>query len=843
MRRPCSRTLVRNTAVLAVAIGLNKQTFAATGTPAPPPGLGAAAGAGSPPSAQADRPRINPTRRTLRFIVPLTDGPTYLGDVELAVSPQDELSVVAPRLMQLLEPIITDEVYARLVDAVGASPEISGIALSREGIVLVYDSQRLALYIVIPVASRRTTSFSLRRGGGAQKETLQPAHVSAFLNLRSSADIVYQGPDAGIQAPFASLDGAARIGNVVVEGEGYASARKGDAPFRRAGTRMVVDDFRHDVRWMAGDLQPITRSFQSSASLGGFSVGRLYSQLHPQREIRATGAQSFTIQAPSTVETIVNGRSVERRRLQPGTYSIADFPLAEGGNDVRLVIEDDTGARRTIDFSIFSDRSLLEPGLSEFQLNGGFVSRPTRMGLDYSPRFVGSAFWRRGLSPQLTAGINAQADADTQMGGIELLLGTPIGLVGVDAAGSLRSDGRRGWAISATYQLLHQRNDSFRSQSLRAGIEYRSSAFTPVSDFRLAPPSKSVQASLSYNNSFGLDNFVGAELRYGRSGAPQRTDYSIKGLFGLRLTDRTRLVGEAEYRRFDRREEGVARIGLLHRFGGRGQARADISSRGQVQASVQDSGGQSVGAWSVSADLDRTVAGTTANLSGALMTNRAELGVSHIAAYQGATNRIDQRSSLRLGTSIAFADGSLAVGRPITNSFLIGTLHSTLKGNKLRVEPQGEGETASSGKMGPALVPDLSPYSDRIVAFDVPGAPSGYDLGAGNVGIHPPYRSGYKMVVGSDYHLLVLGRLIDKRGEPVSLLAGKATDLGNPTREPITIFTGRNGKFGAQGLRPGKWRIEMPTQPPTIFEILVGKGTNDVVQMGDVHAQGGDKGD
>jgi len=34
--------------------------------------------------------RINPTKRVLRFIVPLTDGPTYLGDIELAVSPSDD---------------------------------------------------------------------------------------------------------------------------------------------------------------------------------------------------------------------------------------------------------------------------------------------------------------------------------------------------------------------------------------------------------------------------------------------------------------------------------------------------------------------------------------------------------------------------------------------------------------------------------------------------------------------------------------------------------------------------------------------------------------------------------
>ena len=41
--------------------------------------------------------RINPTQRTLRFVVPVTDGPRYLGDVILAVAPDDAISVQADR--------------------------------------------------------------------------------------------------------------------------------------------------------------------------------------------------------------------------------------------------------------------------------------------------------------------------------------------------------------------------------------------------------------------------------------------------------------------------------------------------------------------------------------------------------------------------------------------------------------------------------------------------------------------------------------------------------------------------------------------------------------------------
>jgi len=828
-------SMLRAATAIAIVMGVGGQAYGAAGQ-AGASGPGPARDPAPIPVADfPPRQRINPTKRTLRFVVPLTDGPTYLGDVDLAVSPLDELSVAAPRLLQLLEPLLRADAYARIVQAAGSAGEIGAPILAKEGIILVYDGDRLALSIIIPVAVRGMRSISLRGPTGQTQPNLTPALFSGYLNLRSSTDIIYQGAGAGVQAPVAAIDGAVRIAGVVAEGEAYASARRGDVPFRRAGSRIVIDDADRAIRWTGGDLRPAVRSFHGAPAMAGLSVARLYDQLEPQREIRATGSRTFTILAPSTVETIVNGRSVERRRVQPGTYSLADFPLADGANDVRLLIEDEAGDRHSIDFSLFSDRSLLQPGLSEFSASVGALSQPTRAGLAYSSTIVASGFWRRGLSPQLTAGVNMQGDGRTQQAGAEVLFGSPLGLIGLDVAGS-RARGRpAGIAIAVSYQLLKQSSASFQSQSLRAAVEYRSAHFTDPGNFTLTP-ARSVQASLSYNRTLGPDRYIGADVRYSRS-ANQPADLSIRSLFGLHLSESTRFIGETEYRRFNGRREAIARMGIVRRFGTRAQARVEADTRGGARASYQALGGQGVGAWSLSADVNRTPDGTTVNTGGTYIANRAELGVSHIAAFaDGGGRDVDQRTSLRVGTSIAFADGAFAVGRPITNSFLIARPHRSLKGKSVRLEPQKRGETARSGALGPALAPDLSAYSDRIMTYDVPDAPAGYDLGQGNAQVKPPNRAGYRLEIGSDYHLLVFGRLLDAEGEAVSLLAGKATDLANPKRPPMTIFTGRNGKFGAQGMRPGKWRIEMPTVPPTYFEIMVGQSDNDVVQLGDVHA-------
>ncbi|WP_176593728.1 fimbria/pilus outer membrane usher protein [Sphingobium sp. EM0848] len=833
--------LSRTATAIAIAMMLNRPAY---GAPKPEDGrdlVPAQSATASPAEGGPQPQRINPTKRTLWFVVPLADGPAYLGDVELAVSPGDELSVATPRFLQLLQPLVRDEVYQHITAAAGDAKTVGAPVLGREGIVLVYDSARLALTILIPVVARRTKDISLRNGMGQIQTNLAPAHVSAYLNLRSSADIVYQGPDAGIQAPVTDMDGAVRIADVVAEGEAYVSARPGDVPFRRVGSRLVYDDMQREMRWVAGDVRPLARSFQGSPVIGGLAVGRLYSELEPQREIRSSGQQSFSILGPSTVEVIVNGRSIERRRMQPGTYALSDFPLADGANDVRLVIEDETGNRRTIDFSQFSDRALLQPGLSEFSLSGGALALPSRAGLSYSRRAIGSAFWRRGLTQQLTAGINAQADGRAQQFGVELLFGSAWGLVGIDLTGSRSDDGRSGMAVAVTYQLLRQSLNSLQSQSLRAAFEYRSVHFAIPGDFQLLP-SGSLRASLTYNRNLGLDRYVGFDLRYSRL-AGQPSEFGVRTLSGVRLGETMRLTAEAEYRRLDRRNDGILRVGIIRRLGSRAQLRAEATSKGVMQGSYQAYGGQGLGAWSLSADVNRTPQGTTFNAGGTYTGNRAEWGVSHIAAFaDGSGQGLDQRTSLRMGTSIAFADGAVAVGRPITNSFLIAVPHHSLRSKSVRLEPQAQGETAHSGALGPALASNLSAYSNRTMTYDVPDAPAGYDLGQGNAQVRPPYRSGYKLPIGSDYHLLVFGRLIDANGEPISLLAGKATDLGNPKREAMTIFTGRNGKFGAQGMRPGRWRIEMPTQPPTVFEIIVGQADNDVVQLGDVHAAGGTQG-
>jgi outer membrane usher protein len=798
-----------------------------------------------PAAAQPPAPKINPTARELRFIVPVSDGEIYLGDVELAVSPRDELSIEAPRLLQLLEPLLKAEVHQRLAAAVTPSGMLEQAALTSEGVSLSYDHQTLSLRMAIATENRLSRGLSLRAQRGQQAVTLEPARFSAYFNVRTAADLVQAGGGGTFVPPIAALDSAIRFAGIVAENESTVSARAGDPAFRRVGSRLVYEDLGREVRWTAGDAQIFPTRFQASPTVLGVGVTRLYGQIDPQREIRASGSQTFSVDRTSTIETFVNGRSVGRRTFQPGNYTLADFPLAEGANQVRLRIEEESGIVREIDFSAYANQALMARGVTEFSVFGGVYSEPSRTGLVYSRAPVASGFVRTGLTEQLTLGFNAQLNQRTEQVGADALWGSPVGLAGFALSAS-RSDGRgAGAAAAATFERVLSSGEGGRSRSFRAAAEWRSRNFA-VPDVGFYQEATRLRASAGVVMSFGdnayaaADGFYEEQWRLPPATAGERR-YGARLTGGMDLAPAVTMTAELGADRGTARSETFLRLGVRLRLGERGSAQVDADTRGRGRASLSTAGGSGNRAWLASGDISHDAGSVALNAVGSLVTNRAEIAVQQAANWDTGNNRVTSaRTTVRTGFALAFADGDFAVGRPVSEAFLVARPHKTLEGKSVYLEPSGDSEAAASGTLGPALHGQLSAHNFRTVIYQVPDAPNGYDLGAGNVAIEPPYRGGYKLVIGSDYHLLAIGRLLDASGEPISLLAGKAIDLGNPAHPAITIFTARNGRFGAQGLRPGRWRFEMPTEPATIFEFDVTDSPDGTVRLGDLRPTAGE---
>lgn len=781
---------------------------------------------------------LNPTGRDIVLTVPAKDGATYLGDMPLTIGADQSVRFPIERALQLLSEVLAPDVLLSL-RANLPGPQVTPADFAPSGIGVAYDPQRLELVFTIPVERRASRSVAVsaidRERVGQMR---RPEDFSFYVNVRSSVDIIEEGFDKGIENPVMLVDGAARLGRVVAESDAIYSPGSFGRDFQRLGSRLVFDDLDSLTRFTAGDLETTGRGFQSAPDLAGVSASRAYGVLNPQQVIRPRGDRSFTLDRPSTVEVLVNGQQVRRLQLAPGNYDLRDFPFAQGGNDIRLNVLDDTGRSEILRFNIFLDQTQLAAGLSEYGFYAGVKSPLGRGGPNYSDDPMFSGYYRRGLSDYVTLGANFQADGHSAMGGVEAVFATAVGTLGFQAAASTMDFGGQGYAVQATFQRLIQTGDG-KSDTLNLFVERRSKDFGPVSIFLPQNPFE-FEAGGGYSHTFNDRLFAGVDARYGRGRGTRPDVVSLRLTSGLRISSTATFSLEGRYVEDSQGKEVSAFASLTVRLGRNSTVRGEFDSRNsRARASFQTLNGSGVGSYNVTADVERSDFGSGVNVNANYFTNRAELGFSHFGVFAGDFGRsISQRSTLRAASSLAIAGGEVAIGRPIYDSFAIVKPHRSLGKASVVVDPTSYGQTASTGALGTAIAPSLSSYAERTVTVDVENAAPGVDVGTGTFRLFPAYRSGYRLEVGSDYNVTAMGTMLDVDGQPLALVSGTATELDKPGSEPVILFTNRQGRFGATGLAPGRWRLQMNDENKSVYVIEIPAGATGLARIGEIRPNG-----
>ena len=855
---------------------------------APTPPAEAAAEPAAAPSAPARR--INPTGKRLDMPVPLKEGGQSYGEIAVRIEPDDSVHLPKPVLIEALGKVVTAKVLEPVRNLPDSGGYVSLPEIEKAGVKLRFDASLLELVVEPNVEQRPTNDISFGGGYTGRPATVTPTAVpailSGWLNLVGGVDHQWATGGSADRTSFRlDADSVFRLWNIVLENDigyegevdafqcppGARCSFAHQAGVKRRGTRAVYDLPTHSIRVQAGDVLGQGASFQTSPDVLGIGIERAPAKFGASEGLRPNGRSSFRLERPSEVEVLINGASVRRLRLGPGTYNLSSLPLVGGANDVQLVVTDDTGERRTLDFTLFHEGNLLAAGKSEWSAWGGIPSYIRDNERHYrTGEWSAVGFWRHGITDSLTAEVGLQGDSLVRMGSASVFTTLPIGFVALQGAVSESPSGI-GYSARASWDLNNFKGaaDALGGgrESLRLSAEHRSSSYRTPGEYLATasgidfpvqswawrftaawsvPLTRSISATLSGHyqigdpDAFRISPYTVTADRYGIDLAlsAQLTSW-LNGSLNVGWSN------DSYLRDFTKpgRDDPEFRVGL--RFFVRPTDDTRLSaSYDSLNQSVHTSGhwGQRHGRerWEATADAyktgldDHVVASGSVGYSG----NRFEAKALHMAGVgtsgwtSGAVAPADQRTSLRAGTAIAFADGKVAIGAPVrSNGFAIVDPHETISGKAVTIGDK-DNPRGHSDRLGPALVTDLPAYMPTNLPVDVADLPTGYSLGDGGFTLVPPYRAGYRLEVGSAYSVSAYGTLEKADGKPAPLLAGTVTEVGGKGRR-VTIFTNATGRFGAEGLAPGRWRVEMTIDDqPVVWDLVIPKGTDGLFKAG-----------
>jgi len=187
-----------------------------------------------------------------------------------------------------------------------------------------------------------------------------------------------------------------------------------------------------------GDTYGSALDWTRTTRFGGIRVSRNFA-LQPYRV--TIPLASFTGEAalPSTVDLFINGIRQAQQQVAPGRFQIDSAPVLNGVGQAQVVITDINGQSRTVGFSLYNARQLLQAGLGDWSFEAGKLRRDYGLrSFSYADDPMASASFRYGATDFLTLETHAEATRGLEMGGAgaSWLLGRAGGILGVSYAAS-----------------------------------------------------------------------------------------------------------------------------------------------------------------------------------------------------------------------------------------------------------------------------------------------------------------------------------------------------------------------------------------------------------------------
>lgn len=631
-------------------------------------------------------------------------------------------------------------------------------------ITIDYDDAAKVLYVWMP-DTYLNQSFMDKKAQEVQVPLIKSGTTSGYVNITYGHKIFhkyYRELNIPQNQDFANFDLSLNVKDLVFQGFLYAATTNPGIINR--GNLILTKDFEEmKARLAIGDQGSYSFGLQNSIPLLGASLSKGMN-VFVNPTIASASRNEFFLNAPMKVEVYIDGILYQTMELPAGPHLLQNFPIIQGLNNVKLKITNPIGLEQTISLNSFYEPNLLPERELEYFVTAGFPNF-SDMGFNYNYQFNRPTLMssvRYGFFKNFTLGSYLQGNAS----------GAYFGAQAVYEYSAVRALFDLGFSCPKDKEVATKMRLALSKGLLKTAPKL---SF----DYELSLEAQEKYFSYLQAPSLGNPLYLSLAARIAKK-FPWEVKTSFTGSYNFDRNNRDRYFAQFKLEKTFF-ETMLARFlfifkGRDSRLGGISSWKNDFSLAFGLDFVPKDTNfklitdyNQELDALNANANYSTPVKGDSKldfNIGGSFLQRgasgtgnlnytgqRFSAGVSQYLANGPLTFNLpdfptNRNSSLAVtqfnaGTAIAFADGFLALSRPIEDSFALVVSKKNDRMRYLRAYKESfkKRYNESIGSM-PAVVPSLKSYKETDIHVDIYKKNSWAVEASEQVKVRPAYRSG-----------------------------------------------------------------------------------------------------
>lgn len=187
--------------------------------------------------------------------------------------------------------------------------------------------------------------------------------------------------------------------------------------------------------------------------------------------------------------------------------------------------------------------------------------------------------------------------------------------------------------------------------------------------------------------------------------------------------------------------------------------------------------------------------------------------IANASHYLALLSAVQKKSTIKTtainaGSSLVCADKTLAISKPIRDSFIIIAPNEYIKEQKLLINPTSSDTVARASYLRPAVLP-ISSYKNTMLHITSDGSMAGQMFENESIKVSSTHKSGSVVKLGDAPTHILEGRFVDQDNQPIKLQGGLLIDYKSAKRPCYSFFTDERGRFQLIGVPDGEYGVKL----------------------------------